>query len=218
MSADDFAARNPFARGSRRGRGHRAGVAFRVVAVCSLCRRVHVRSDSPLAERRARRSLLIRICWLAAGTRTRELRTRTRSLRSEVSSRGLLAERFRATLTGPRPAGASRRLNDTEASARGIAPPGCTPWSVSGEAILVRAAGESRWIAAEDADRYRAALGTSLPVASGGLSYPGPRPSNRWQGGGRAPRPVRHIRPRGSVGLAAAAVEEALTQLARGAR
>ncbi|MEA2644455.1 MAG: ATP-dependent helicase Lhr and Lhr-like helicase, partial [Chloroflexota bacterium] len=83
-------------------------------------------------------------------------------------------------------------------------------------AVVVRAAGEARWIAAEDAGRYRSALGTSLPVGlPEAFLAPGPRPleslARRWA---RTHVPFVTSDLAARWGLPISAVDEALTALA----
>jgi ATP-dependent helicase Lhr and Lhr-like helicase len=55
-------------------------------------------------------------------------------------------------------------LSDAEASARGLLPHWCDELVVARRALRVRLAGEPRLIAADDAGRYRDALGVALPA------------------------------------------------------
>src|SRR6185312_11854158 len=55
-------------------------------------------------------------------------------------------------------------LNVTEAADRGIAAEWLTALEKERRVAQIRLAGEMRWIAAEDAGRYREALGASIPV------------------------------------------------------
>jgi ATP-dependent helicase Lhr and Lhr-like helicase len=55
-------------------------------------------------------------------------------------------------------------LTEAEAAARGVDPSWLTDLADQRRAILVRIAGEERWVAIEDAGRLRDALGTALPV------------------------------------------------------
>ncbi|MEV0127054.1 DEAD/DEAH box helicase [Dactylosporangium sp. NPDC050688] len=55
-------------------------------------------------------------------------------------------------------------LSDAELTARGADPAWAAELAAQRRAIQVRVAGEARWIAVEDAARYRDALGVALPV------------------------------------------------------
>ncbi|MGH3750823.1 MAG: DNA glycosylase AlkZ-like family protein, partial [Micromonosporaceae bacterium] len=55
-------------------------------------------------------------------------------------------------------------LSEAEATARGAAPGWLQELAAQRRAIQIRVAGELRWIAVEDAGRYRDALGAALPV------------------------------------------------------
>ncbi|HEY2599218.1 MAG TPA: DEAD/DEAH box helicase [Candidatus Dormibacteraeota bacterium] len=123
--------------------------------------------DSPLAERRAQALTLDRelLAELLGTEDLRELLDPDAITAVEVELQGLLPERF------PRDPDEAHDLlarlgdlGDAEALARGIAPEWLRTLERERRAIVVRAAGESRWIAAEDAGRYRAAFGSSLPV------------------------------------------------------
>src|SRR4029077_5923068 len=83
----------------------------------------------------------------------------------ELELQGLLPERF------PRDADEAHDLlvrlgdvSDSEAGARGVSDAWLGELERARRAVSVRVAGESRWIAAEDAGRYRGALGVSLPI------------------------------------------------------
>ena len=83
----------------------------------------------------------------------------------ELELQGLLPERF------PRDADEAHDLlarlgdlSDAEARARGIGEDWLRGLEKDRRAVAIRLAGEARWIAAEDAGRYREALGASLPV------------------------------------------------------
>jgi ATP-dependent helicase Lhr and Lhr-like helicase len=82
--------------------------------------------------------------------------------------------------------------------------------------VAVRLAGESRWIAAEDAGRYREAVGASLPVGLPDVFLkPGPEPLDsllrRWA---RTHVPFVTADPAARWSLPAAAVEAGLNRLA----
>ncbi len=175
--------------------------------------------DSPLAERRAQALTLDRelLAELLGSEDLRELLDPDAIAAVEVELQGLLPERF------PRDPDEAHDLlvrlgdlSDSEASARGIAQEWLRSLERERRAIVVRTAGEARWIAAEDAGRYRAALGTSLPVGlPEAFLAPGPRPleslARRWA---RTHVPFVTADLATRWGLPPAAVEEALTQLA----
>jgi len=127
--------------------------------------------DSPLAERRAQalsldRSLLsellgreeLRELLDPASLETLELELQLLTDNRKVASADALhdALRFLGDLTME------------EARARSVVPGSVASWFEELErthrAIRVRVAGDERWIAVEDASRYRDALGTALPV------------------------------------------------------
>jgi ATP-dependent helicase Lhr and Lhr-like helicase len=123
--------------------------------------------DAPLAERRAQ-ALTLDKELLAELLGTEELRELLdpRAIEAlELELQGLLKERW------PRDpdeaADLLRRLGDltaAEAEARGIREEWLDQLERERRAIRVRIADEERWIAAEDAGRYREALGVTLPV------------------------------------------------------
>jgi ATP-dependent Lhr-like helicase len=175
--------------------------------------------DSPLAERRAQALTLDRelLAELLGSEDLRELLDPEAIAAVEVELQGLLPERF------PRDPDEAHDLlvrlgdlNDAEASARGITQEWLGTLERERRAVAVRTAGESRWIAAEDAGRYRGALGTSLPVGlPEAFLAPGPRPleslARRWA---RTHVPFVTADLATRWGLPVAAVEEALMQLA----
>src|SRR5947208_4351242 len=55
-------------------------------------------------------------------------------------------------------------LSDEEALARGVSAGWLHALEKERRAATIRIAGEARWIAAEDAGRYREAIGASLPI------------------------------------------------------
>ncbi|MEO6797905.1 MAG: DEAD/DEAH box helicase [Candidatus Dormibacter sp.] len=123
--------------------------------------------DAPLGERRAQALTLDREL-LAELLGTEELRELLdpRAIESlELELQGLLKERW------PRDADEAadqlRRLGDLdldEAEARGIMGAWLDELERARRAVRVRIGGEERWIAAEDAGRYRDVLGVTLPV------------------------------------------------------
>src|SRR3989441_8853087 len=123
--------------------------------------------DSPLAERRAQALSLDRelLAELLGSEDLRELLDPVSIAAVELELQGLLPERF------PRDPDEAHDLlvrlgdlSDREAADRGIAIEWLRVLERERRAATVRVAGESRWIAAEDAGRYREALGGTLPV------------------------------------------------------
>jgi len=136
--------------------------------------------DAPLAERRAQALTLDRdlLAELLGSEDLRELLDPEAIAEVELELQGLLPERF------PRDADEAHDLltrlgdlSDTEASSRGV----MSEWLQSLErerrVAVLRIAGESRWIAAEDAGKYREAVGASLPIGlPDAFLDPGSRP------------------------------------------
>jgi ATP-dependent Lhr-like helicase len=123
--------------------------------------------DSPLAERRAQALTLDRelLAELLGSEDLRELLDPEAIAAVELELQGLLPERF------PRDPDEAHDLlvrlgdlSDGETIARGISEEWLRGLERERRAVSVRVAGEARWIAAEDAGRYREALGASLPV------------------------------------------------------
>ena len=123
--------------------------------------------DAPLAERRAQALALDRdlLAELLGSEDLRELLDPESMAQVELELQGLLPERF------PRDPDEAHDLlvrlgdlSDGEATARGVAEDWLAELERSRRVVSVRVAGESRWIAAEDAGKYREALGTSLPI------------------------------------------------------
>ena len=123
--------------------------------------------DSPLAERRAQALTLDRelLAELLGSEDLRELLDPEAIAAVELELQGLLLERF------PRDPDEAHDLlvrlgdlNDDETAARGVSQDWLRGLEKERRAVNVRVAGEARWIAAEDAGRYREALGASLPV------------------------------------------------------
>ena len=123
--------------------------------------------DQPLAERRAQALTLDRelLAELLGSEDLRELLDPEAIAAVELELQGLLPERF------PRDIDEAHDLlvrigevNDQEADARGIARDWLRTLEKERRVASIRLAGESRWIAAEDAGRYRDALGASLPI------------------------------------------------------
>ncbi|HEX7265668.1 MAG TPA: DEAD/DEAH box helicase [Candidatus Dormibacteraeota bacterium] len=123
--------------------------------------------DSPLAERRAQALTLDRdlLAELLGSEDLRELLDPESIAAVELELQGLLPERF------PRDADEAHDLlvqlgdlNDDEAAARGIAVEWLAALERERRVVSARIGSEPRWIAAEDAGRYRDALGVMLPV------------------------------------------------------
>ena len=136
--------------------------------------------DAPLAERRAQALTLDRdlLAELLGSEDLRELLDPDAIAQVELELQGLLSERF------PRDADEAHDLlirlgdlSDAQAAARGLAGEWLRGLERSRRAAYVRIAGESRWIAAEDAGQYREALGASLPIGlPESFLNPGPAP------------------------------------------
>jgi ATP-dependent helicase Lhr and Lhr-like helicase len=175
--------------------------------------------DSPLAERRAQALTLDRelLAELLGSEDLRELLDPDAIAAVELELQGLLPERF------PRDPDEAHDLlvrlgdlNGEETSARGIAQEWLRGLERERRAVCVRVAGEERWIAAEDAGRYREALGASLPVGlPDAFLNPGTQPleslARRWA---RTHVPFVTAELSTRWGMPVAAVEEALAQLA----
>src|SRR5467141_2231421 len=123
--------------------------------------------DSPLAERRAQALSLDRelLAELLGSEDLRELLDPDAIAAVELELQGLLPERF------PRDPDEAHdllvRLGDLsgrEAADRGIDIEWLRALERERRVATVRVAGEPRWIAADDAGRYREALGVTLPV------------------------------------------------------
>ena len=136
--------------------------------------------DAPLAERRAQALTLDRelLAELLGSEDLRELLDPEAIAQVELELQGLLPERF------PRDADEAHDLlvrlgdlSDAEAAARGVDGGWLRELERARRVALVRIAGTSRWIAAEDAGRYREALGASLPIGlPDAFLDPGPEP------------------------------------------
>ena len=123
--------------------------------------------DAPLGERRAQALTLDRelLAELLGTEELRELLDPHAIESLELELQGLLKERW------PRDADEAadqlRRVGDLdpdEAEARGITGAWLDELERARRAVRVRIGGEERWIAAEDAGRYRDVLGVTLPV------------------------------------------------------
>jgi ATP-dependent helicase Lhr and Lhr-like helicase len=174
--------------------------------------------DAPLAERRAQALTLDRdlLAELLGSEDLRELLDPDAIAHIELEVQGLLPERF------PRDGDEAHDvlvrlgdLSDPEAAARGIAEGWLRELELSRRAVNVRIAGESRWIAAEDAGRYREALGVSLPIGlPEAFLSPGPHPLEsviRRYARTHVPFVAADIASRWEV--TESAVQDALTQL-----
>jgi ATP-dependent helicase Lhr and Lhr-like helicase len=123
--------------------------------------------DQPLAERRAQALTLDRdlLAELLGSEDLRELLDPDAIASVELELQGLLPERF------PRDPDEAHDLlvrlgdlSEEEAAARGVRREWLDSLERERRAVATRIAGQARWIAAEDAGRYREALGAGLPV------------------------------------------------------
>ena len=175
--------------------------------------------DQPLAERRAQALALDREL-LAELLGTEELR--------ELLDAGAVAAvelELQGLGHGRRPRDADdtadllRRLGDLgaeEAAARGVDPAGLSALESERRAVPVRIAGALRWIAAEDAGRYRDALGTALPtgLAEAHLDAGSDPLGDLLRRFARTHVPFAAAEPARRWGLGVASVEAALRRLA----
>ena len=159
------------ARAGRRGRD-RAAVAVRQLAAVRYVSAFMYEGDAPLAERRAQALALDRA--VLAELMGRE------ELRELLDADALDDARARAAAPGrtragarrrrpPRPAARARRPDAGEVAARCRDAAAAPAWLDDARARAARrrrsrVAGDERWIAAEDAARYRDALGVALPL------------------------------------------------------
>ncbi len=175
--------------------------------------------DQPLAERRAQALTLDRelLAELLGSEDLRELLDPDAIAAVELELQGLLPERF------PRDADEAHDLlvrlgdlSDEEATARGVTEVWLRGLERERRALSVRLAGESRWIAAEDAGRYREAVGASLPIGLPDVFlYAGPDPlESLLRRYARTHVPFVTADPAKRWALPAPAVEAALTRLA----
>ena len=123
--------------------------------------------DAPLAERRAQALTLDRelLSELLGTEELRELLDPRAIDQLELELQGLLKERWPRDIDEA--TDMLRRLGDlstAEAQARGIREEWLEELERHRRAARVRIADEPRWIAAEDAGRYRDALGVALPI------------------------------------------------------
>jgi ATP-dependent Lhr-like helicase len=175
--------------------------------------------DAPLAERRAQALTLDRelLAELLGSEDLRELLDPEAIAAVELELQGLLPERF--PRDGDEAHDVLVRLGDLtvdEAVARGISEEWLLTLERERRAVLVRLGGESRWIAAEDAGRYREALGASLPVGLPDVFLnPGSEPLDsllrRWA---RTHVPFVTADPAVRWAVGTASVEAALNRLA----
>ena len=123
--------------------------------------------DQPLAERRAQALTLDRdlLAELLGSEDLRELLDPEAIAAVELELQGLLPERFPRDIDeGHDLLVRVGDLSDTEAADRGVGEDWLRGLESERRAVTIRLAGETRWIAAEDAGRYREALGASLPI------------------------------------------------------
>ncbi|HYW25449.1 MAG TPA: DEAD/DEAH box helicase, partial [Terriglobales bacterium] len=175
--------------------------------------------DAPLAERRAQALTLDRelLAELLGSEELRELLDPAAIAELELDLQGLRGERW------PRDADEAHdllaRLGDLSApelEARGVRVEWLRALDAQRRTCELRVGGERRWIAAEDAGRYRDALGATLPV---GLPEAFLEPAadplegllRRWA---RTHVPFVGADPAARWGLPEAVVEQALLRLA----
>jgi ATP-dependent helicase Lhr and Lhr-like helicase len=123
--------------------------------------------DAPLAERRAQALTLDRelLAELLGSEELRELLDPEAIAELELELQGLRRERW--PRDGDEAHDLLARLGDLSApelEARGVRPEWRRALEAERRACAVRVGGEQRWIAAEDAGRYRDALGATLPT------------------------------------------------------
>jgi ATP-dependent Lhr-like helicase len=185
--------------------------------------------DAPLAERRAGALALDRelLRELLGQEELRDLIDPAALADLELALQALAPERAARTVDALHDL--LRRLGDLtaeEVAARivrqaeaAVEPPAAGEWLAALEgsrrAVVVRIAGEERWIAIEDAGRYRDALGVALPVGVpaaflGSAEDPLGSLVARWA---RSHGPFLAGEPARRLGLAAARVEEVLERL-----
>jgi ATP-dependent Lhr-like helicase len=175
--------------------------------------------DQPLAERRAQALTLDRdlLAELLGSEDLRELLDPEAIAAVELELQGLLPERF------PRDLDEAHDLlvrlgdlSDDDARARGVSEDWLRGLEKERRAVAIRIAGQPRWIAAEDAGRYRDALGASLPVGLPDVFLdPGAAPlDSLLRRYARTHVPFVTADPARRWALPAAAVEESLSRLA----
>jgi ATP-dependent helicase Lhr and Lhr-like helicase len=174
--------------------------------------------DAPLAERRAQALTLDRelLAELLGTEELRELLDPAAIAALELELQGL--GEGRKPRDADEAADLLRRLGDlseAEAVARAVEPGWLASLAAQRRALRVRIAGEERWIAVEDAARYRDALGTALPaglpeVFLGAAAEPLITLLARWA---RTHVPFVSAEPATRWGLPVRAVDQALTLL-----
>src|SRR5437868_6317744 len=175
--------------------------------------------DQPLAERRAQALTLDRdlLAELLGSEDLRELLDPDAIAAVELELQGLLPERF------PRDVDDAHdllvRLGDLsaeEALARGVGDEWLESLVRERRAVATRIAGQARWIAAEDAGRYREALGAGLPVGLPDVFLEaGPDPlESLLRRFARTHVPFVTADPARRWGLPAGAIEAAMSRLA----
>src|SRR5437764_1468193 len=136
--------------------------------------------DQPLAERRAQALTLDRdlLAELLGSEDLRELLDPDAIVAVELELQGLLRERFpRDTDEAHDLLARLGDLNEDEAVARGVTDEWLRSLEKERRVAALRIAGDTRWIAAEDAGRYREAMGASLPIGlPDAFLDPGPEP------------------------------------------
>src|SRR5256714_7995791 len=175
--------------------------------------------SQPLAERRAQALTLGRdlLAELLGSEDLRELLDPDAIAAVELELQGLLPERF------PRDVDYAHyllvRLGDLsaeEALARGVGDEWLESLVRERRAVATRIAGQARWIAAEDAGRYREALGAGLPVGLPDVFLEaGPDPlESLLRRFARTHVPFVTADPARRWGLPAGAIEAAMSRLA----
>ena len=174
--------------------------------------------DAPLAERRAQALTLDRelLAELLGTEELRELLDPAAIAALELELQGL--GEGRRPRDADEAADLLRRLGDlseAEAAARGVAGGWLTNLGAERRALRVRIVGEERWIAVEDAARYRDALGVALPaglpeVFLGAATEPLVSLLLRWA---RTHVPFVGSEPAARWGLPVRAVDQALALL-----
>ena len=174
--------------------------------------------DAPLAERRAQALTLDRelLAELLGTEELRELLDPAAIAALELELQGL--GEGRKPRDADEAADLLRRLGDVseaEAMARAVEPGWLASLAAQRRALRVRIAGEERWIAVEDAARYRDALGAALPaglpeVFLGAAAEPLITLLARWA---RTHVPFVSTEPATRWGLPVRAVDQALALL-----
>ncbi|HEX3607694.1 MAG TPA: DEAD/DEAH box helicase, partial [Candidatus Dormibacteraeota bacterium] len=176
--------------------------------------------DQPLAERRAQALSLDRelLAELLGTEELRELLDPAAVSQVELELQGLAQTR---PVRGPDDThDLLRRLGDlsaAEAAGRGAGPDWLAALEAERRAVAVRIAGETRWIAAEDAGRYRDALGVALPTGLAGAHVEGGADplGDLLRRHARTHVPFAAAEPARRWGLGVPAVEAALRRLAQ---